>query len=130
MIRGNMLVIPIEESLLYVEPLYIQSTNQISIPSVKQVFVAYEDQVVMADTLELALQKIFGEAAPPDQEDQSKIPGIDFEEDIETIKILIEKANEAYDKAQEALQRGDWATYGSHLSELEDILKKLKQESY
>lgn len=129
-IRGNMLVIPIEESLLYVEPLYIQSTNQISIPSVKQVFVAYEDQVVMADTLELALQKIFGEAAPPDQEDQSKIPGIDFEEDIETIKILIEKANEAYDKAQEALQRGDWTTYGSHLSELEDILKKLKQESY
>lgn len=128
-VRGNLLVIPIEESLLYVEPLYIQSANEISIPAVKQVFVSYQDQVVMADTLELALEKIFGETSPHDQEESTSSVPDSSTADATVTKELIKKANEAFSRAQEASQRGDWTQYGNYLKELEALLKTLQQET-
>ena len=66
-IQGNLLVIPIERSLLYVEPLYLEAERN-SLPTLVRVIVAYENRIVMAETLEQALQAIFGPnkpAAPP-----------------------------------------------------------------
>ncbi len=57
-IRGNLLVIPIEDTLLYVEPLYIESSNETSLPEVKQVIVAYQDYIVMEPTLGEAIEKL------------------------------------------------------------------------
>jgi uncharacterized protein len=61
-IRGDLLVIPIEESLLYVQPLYLQAAGG-RIPELKRVVVAYENQVVMGETLDAALAGIFGGGA-------------------------------------------------------------------
>ena len=59
MIRGDLLVIPIEESLLYVQPLYLQAEGG-RIPELKRVVVAYQNQVVMRETLDEALAELFG----------------------------------------------------------------------
>lgn len=58
-LRGNVLIVPIENSLLYVEPIYLKSSNDNAIPEVKRVIVAYKDQIVMESTLKAALDKIF-----------------------------------------------------------------------
>ncbi|MDW7672789.1 MAG: UPF0182 family protein, partial [Bacillota bacterium] len=78
-IRGNLLVIPMNDSLLYIEPLYIQATNSDSPPEVKQVIAAFEDDIVMADTLEAALTRLFGAGTPqvpePADTDPDQPPG-------------------------------------------------------
>ncbi len=128
-IRGNLLVIPIENSLLYVEPLYIQASSSNSIPEVKKVIVGYQDRIVMEDTLDIALTKIFGGERSARVVDQA--PGL-LEEDtatIEPIRELIQRTTEVYNKAKEASQRGDWTSYGEYLSELEILLQKLDNES-
>ena len=58
-IQGTLLVIPIKESLLYVRPLYLKASDG-KIPELKRVIVAYQNQIVMADTLDMALGRIFG----------------------------------------------------------------------
>ena len=63
-IRGDLLVIPIEESLLYVQPLYLQAEGG-RIPELKRVVVAYQNQVVMEETLDAALTELFGGSARP-----------------------------------------------------------------
>ncbi len=63
-IQGNLLVIPIEESLLYVEPIYLEATQN-SLPTLVRVVVAYENRIVMAQTLEQALQAIFKPEVTP-----------------------------------------------------------------
>ncbi|MEO6057052.1 MAG: UPF0182 family protein, partial [Gemmatimonadales bacterium] len=63
-IRGDLLVIPIEESLLYVQPLYLRAEGG-RIPELKRVVVAYQNQVVMAETLDGALADLFGDAGEP-----------------------------------------------------------------
>ena len=62
-IRGDLLVIPIEESLLYVQPLYLQAEGG-PIPELKRVVVAYQNQVVMEETLDAALDAMFGGGQP------------------------------------------------------------------
>src|SRR5699024_8173360 len=57
-IRGNLLTIPIEDTILYVEPIYIESSNESTLPEVKQVIVVYEDYILMEETFEKALDKI------------------------------------------------------------------------
>src|SRR5699024_4934214 len=59
-IRVYLLVIPIEDTILYVEPIYIESSNESSLPEVKQVVVGYEDHIVMESTFDKALEKILG----------------------------------------------------------------------
>src|SRR5699024_9978067 len=57
-IRGNILAIPIEDTVLYVEPIYIESSNETSLPEVKQVVMAYGEHIVMEETFEKSLDKI------------------------------------------------------------------------
>src|SRR5699024_3632347 len=57
-IRGNLLVIPMEDTVLYVEPVYIESSNETSLSEVKQVIMAYEDQIVMEEQFDKELQEI------------------------------------------------------------------------
>lgn len=127
-IRGNLLVIPVEDSLLYVEPLYLQA-EQSRMPELRRVIVAHGDRVVMEPTLSLALQKIFGEdigeeITPPPQEQQP--PAEDL---LATNFELIKKANQLFDESQERLKNGDWAGYGKAMEELKAVLKKLAAQS-
>lgn len=132
--RGNLLVIPIENSIIYVEPLYIRASTQDSLPEVKMVIVAYEDQVVMEATLDMALEKIFGKATTTptipseegDIEDEEKDTSEGSTEEMaEEVDELIRRANEVFEKANRSSQEGNWADYGRYIKELEEILKQL-----
>ena len=121
--RGNMFVIPIEESLLYVEPVYLEASES-SIPEVKRVIVAYNDKIAYEKTLGEALNSLFGEGT---SKDQASSGGNSSKGDkVLGTKELIDKANEAYQNAIEAQKDGDWAKYGKYMDDLEGYLKKLK----
>ncbi len=119
-IRGNLLVIPIEDSLIYVEPLYLQAT-QIKIPQVKRVVVVYGDQVAMEPTLEGAVARIFAGApatpVAPTTPAEQPAPSTD----------LGKQALDLYNKAVDAQKAGDWAAYGTYLNQLKEILDQLAQ---
>ena len=121
--RGNLFVIPIEESLLYVEPVYLEATNS-SIPEVKRVIVVYGDKIAYKPTLSEALNDIFGEATR--EEEVKPAAGGDGPETL-TQDQLIEKAQKAYDNGQDALKEGDWAKYGQYMDELEEVLTQLSK---
>ncbi len=123
--RGNMFVIPIEESLLYVEPVYLEASES-SIPEVKRVIVAYGDKIAYEKTLGEALESLFGEGATSTSPSSGVKPGGKKDEDKISNKDLIDKANEAYSNAINAQKNGDWAKYGEYMDNLEDYLKKLK----
>jgi uncharacterized protein len=123
-IRGNLLVIPINNSMLYVEPIYLQAETS-ELPEMKRVIVAYKDRIIMRESFEESLNVMFGlteeEVVPLDEE-------IRVEEGRllpESIKELAAQAVEVYQQAQESLKEGDWTGYGQFLEELEDILERL-----
>jgi len=134
-IRGNLLAIPIEDSLLYVEPMFMEASGGNSLPELRRVIVAYGDTIVMEETLDEALEAIFGEAAPdagrqeqPEEPVQPTDPGeLPEEGPAESMEELIASANELFERAQEALRTGNWAEYGEHLARLEEVLNRLQQ---
>jgi uncharacterized membrane protein (UPF0182 family) len=134
-IRGNLLTIPIEDSLLYVEPMFMQASNQDSLPEMRRVIVAYADTIVMEETLAEALTAIFGQGVPgtvpPGEIDETESPdGMDEPPDGigGSLEQLVELANELFEKAQQASRNGDWAKYGEYLAELEQVLNSMQQQ--
>jgi len=125
-IRGNMLTIPIEESILYVEPIYVKALNANALPEQKKVIVFFKNRVVMEDTLEEALNRIFP-VKQPTGEKPAETPPAAGGETAATPDQLIRKANEIFNAAQEAQRGGNWAEYGNQLKELEKILKQLNE---
>lgn len=119
-IRANLLSIPIDDAMLYVEPLYIQSSNDNALPEVKRVIVAYKDKIVMENTLNDALSKLFNI-----QQVQPPILG-NTQTNINLQQIdLIKKANDTYNKALNASKNGDWTNFGKYMDELKGILNNL-----
>jgi len=116
-IRGNTLVIPIKDSILYIEPLYLQATET-AVPELKRVIVAYETKVVMEETLEDALAQMFGEVT--DTPDDSTIPTTE-----KTKEQLIAEASQLYISSQAALMSGNWAKYGQDTEKLGQVLDQL-----
>jgi len=128
-IRGNLIVLPISNSLLYIEPIFLQG-EQSKLPELRRVIVSYQNNIAMERTLGEALAKLFGEgqAAPPEEPQQPDADPSD-EPVIEDLATLINKANQEYNKAQEALQQGDWAGYGQAINNLEEILQQLQSST-
>lgn len=123
--RGDLFVIPIGTSLMYVEPVYLEASNQ-AIPEVKRVIVAYQDRIAYESTLADALVSLFGgenNSNKEDNNDNSSAGG------TESTKSLIEKAQKAYEDAVKAQQEGNWESYGKHLKELERYLGKLNNQN-
>lgn len=122
--RGNMFVIPLESSILYVEPVYLEASNE-AIPEVKRVIVAYGDRIAYEETFTEALNSIFGE---DDGEATSEVDIVDVTGDGEmTTEELIAAANSTYLNALEAQKSGDWAAYGNQMDKLEEYLNLLAQ---
>ena len=120
-IRGSLLVIPIEKSLLYVQPLFL-AADKAGLPELKRVIVAFGDQVVMEENLELALQRLFGgkktvAAATVAVATDSKTPPAS----------LAREAMSIYEKAMTLQRQGNWAGYGEELRKLEQVLKQLSR---
>jgi uncharacterized protein len=148
-IQGTLLVIPIQESLLYVRPLYLRSANG-KIPELKRVVVAYQDRIVMRETLTLALAEIFGQsvrnALAPDQLASSATSVVATALDASvtasggapaagtggtpaTTASLVElarRADELFTGATEAQRAGDWARYGELMKQLEGVLDEMQ----
>jgi len=136
-LRGNLLFVPIGQSYLYVEPVYLQSA-QSQLPELKRVVVAAGNRIAMEPTLEESLNRIYGAqvaqpgqpgtpggpspgpSPPPSGAGTPATPGASGE-----LVQLARQADEVYRRAQERLRSGDWTGYGNELRELEALLKRM-----
>jgi uncharacterized membrane protein (UPF0182 family) len=129
-IRGNLLVIPIEESLIFVQALYLRAEGG-RIPELKRVIVAYENQVAMEETLEASLARLFGSASgggPALVEDLEPAAAAAAEPSIPaSVAELARQAQEAYDRATAAQRVGDWARYGAEMQRVGELLTQLRE---
>jgi hypothetical protein len=120
-IRGSLLAIPIEQSLIYVQPLYLAASEQGALPELRRVIVAYGNQIAMEPTLEQSLARIFSglspAAAAPARAGAPTAPSAPG--------AVGQRAWEIWSRAQDALRRGDWSTYGAEQKRLEDVLRSL-----
>lgn len=119
-LRGNLLVIPIDDAFIYVEPLYLEAESG-QLPELKRVIVAYEDKVAMAPTLDDALIQVF----QGDVEDGGIL-------DAGTTTTLEELAREAlrrYEAGQACLMTNDWDCYGAEQAQLEAILRRMAEQT-
>lgn len=145
--RGDMFVIPIDDSLLYVEPIYLESATETSLPEVKRVIVAYKDQISYGSTLSESLTNLFhmdnyevdagitagaGATSAAISENEGS-ESVDNERSsssgTQSIEQLAVKASEAYDNAQSALAQGDWQRYGQYQAELKTYLDQMNAMS-
>lgn len=135
-IQGTLLVIPIEESLIYIRPLYLKATGS-SIPELKRVIVAYQNQIVMEETLDAALERIFpadGRRPPPTatpdaapQEGQPPATAPLEGGAAADVAILATQARAHYQRALEAQRAGNWALYGEEIKKLGEILERMRR---
>ncbi|MGQ0642099.1 MAG: UPF0182 family membrane protein [Gemmatimonadaceae bacterium] len=134
-VRGALMVIPIEDALIYVQPLYLRAEGG-RIHQLERVIVAYQNQVVMERTLEAGLARLFtgaGAVLPPSQvaaEGQATpppatTPGATVAPDAQ-VRDLARRATEHYDRAIAAQRAGNWAQYGQEIERLGAILRQLQ----
>jgi uncharacterized membrane protein (UPF0182 family) len=120
-IRGSLLAIPIEKSLLYVQPLFLAAEKG-SLPELKRVIVAFGNQIAMEETLDQSLQRVFGGKASAEP---SPMPASLKEALIES--TLAQRALEHFSRSQEFLRQGNWAGYGEEQKRLEALLREMQQ---
>jgi uncharacterized protein len=133
-IQGTLLVIPIEEALIYIRPLYLKAAGG-SIPELKRVIVAYQNQIVMEETLEGALERLFpggraaqqAAAAREDPEAEPAPVGEPREGMSAAMESLAAQARAHYQRALQAQRDGDWALYGEEIRKLGDVLAKMRR---
>ena len=136
-IRGNLLMIPIGEGNLFVEPIYLQATEG-QLPELKRVVVVNGNNIAMEETLERALEVVLGQAQataptapagePTAGPDETPAPGptpAPVTPLSDNVAVLIEQANDSFERAQELLQQGNFAGYGEEIDRLEEILQTL-----
>ena len=121
-IRGNLLVVPIEDSILYVSPLYLRAESG-QLPELKRVIAAYGDRVVMEETLPAALAALFKESA--------LVAPLTARAGAPSSGPANERAREAlghYDRAIDRLKAGDWGGFGTELDALRPLLEELSRQ--
>lgn len=126
-LRGSLLAIPIEGSLIYVQPIYL-SAEQGALPELRRVIVAFGNQIAMEPTLEQSLQRIFGARIRGDEQPQAR--GADGKPGPAVSGALIglvQRAWESWQRGQDALKRGDWTAYGQAQKQLEETLRQLRE---
>jgi uncharacterized membrane protein (UPF0182 family) len=125
-IRGSLLAIPIDQSLIYVQPLYLAASEQGALPELRRVIVAHGNLIAMEPTLEQSLARIFvGRLAPPSAAAAPVGAGGPLAAPPPGDRALAQRALDIYQRAQDALRRGDWAAYGTEQKRLEDTLREL-----
>ena len=122
-IRGNLMVIPIENSFLYVEPVFLLAEG-VDIPQLQRVIVAFGDDIAMEPTLDESLAEIFGEGAASAVGGVRKRQAPDAEEAVEVAPVVVsaddlERVRALWSQLREAFESGDWAQYGEVMEELD-----------
>jgi len=133
-LQGNLYVIPIEESILYIRPLYLRAEDS-RMPELKRVIVAHKDSIAMAPTLDAALEKVFGtpDQAPADGDgDGDAQEGEGEGEAGQTpprVRQLAKEARRLFEQARQAQRQGNWPEYGRLEQELEAKLNELESQT-
>jgi uncharacterized membrane protein (UPF0182 family) len=136
---GTLMVIPIEESLIYVRPLYLRGAGG-RIPELTRVVVVYQDQIVMEQTLEASLARLFGGGATPPRVPPTTTTSTSVQPEAPVtsatvpaaagspqLATLAEEAQAHYQRAIDAQRAGDWAKYGDEIRALGQTLDRMKQ---
>jgi uncharacterized membrane protein (UPF0182 family) len=140
-LNGNLLTLPVGGGLLYVQPVYIESTGETSFPLLQKVLVAFGDRIAFEDTLDLALDALFGGDSgasagdststdtPVDEQEPDSSSTSSQVVDNPALQAALGKAQTALAKKQAALVKGDWTAYGEADAELaraiEEALKAI-----
>lgn len=120
-VRGNLLVIPVGDTVLYVEPVYILATGN-DLPELKRVIVATKDSIAMRPTLREALAAILGRDLGQLTPGEPTAPDADA-----TLQSLVGQLERTLQESKQAQQSGDWAEYGKQQNLLEQLVKQLQQ---
>jgi uncharacterized membrane protein (UPF0182 family) len=144
-VRGNLIVVPVQDSIIYLEPIYLQSTGS-AIPEFTKIVVASPTKIVWGDTLGEALTALLAGSGPtplpsPSPGGPSPSPGAspspvpsatpgptggpEVTPRPDDVKALITYANAHFDAAQAALRAGDFATYGLEIAKVQATLRQL-----
>jgi uncharacterized membrane protein (UPF0182 family) len=134
-LKGNLLTLPVGGGLLYVQPVYVQSTGNTSYPLLKKILVAFGDQIAFEDTLPEALDVLFGGNAGVDQpaNDGAVAPepdpaanggGTTTPSTNAALNAALQDAQKALTAREEARIAGDWAAFGAADAALTDALSR------
>jgi uncharacterized membrane protein (UPF0182 family) len=146
-LRGTLLVVPIGNAVMYIEPLYLAAQSGGALPQLKRVIVSYSDQVVMSSTLDDALSQIFGADISTQQAQAlptlkpkvageklvTSVPGAPAAPaaaarapaNLQQMRDLSRQASQQYERALQLLKQGDWAGYGNEIKKLGQTLNQL-----
>jgi len=117
---GDISILPIDNSLLYIEPLYLRASGKNSIPEMKRVVVSYGDRTVLAENISLALEQLFNVS-------EVKPQNVIADNKNATNNEKLKEAKDLYDKALEAQKSGDWAKYGEYINKLGEVINSLNK---
>jgi len=120
-VYGDTIIVPIRNSLLYVEPLYLRASGDSSIPEVKKIIVSYSNRIILADSVDGALEQLFQGSSSGGQ--SSGGTGTTTADQ----KAKLQQAKDLYQKALDAQKNGDWSSYGTYIQQLGDLLNQLNQ---
>jgi uncharacterized membrane protein (UPF0182 family) len=127
-IQGTLLVIPIEESMLYIRPLYLRAAGG-RIPELKRVIVAYQNQIVMEETLDRALDRLFGGQSSPAPPSATLVESDAAKPELPPpTSPVAQQALDHYQRALQAQRDGNWSTYGEEIRMVGELLEKLSKE--
>ncbi len=128
-VRGNLLVIPVENSILYVEPVYLKA-EQRDLPEMKRVIVSHGGEVAMGENLQAALEAAFGgKLREAEQQLIEQVPAASLEELQEgELGDVIQGLVKHFDTARKSLSEGDWVKYGEEMKRAEEIIRMLQQK--
>lgn len=125
-IYGDIIIVPIEDSLLYLNTIYLKANSENSMPEMKRVILSNGDKIVIEENIEKALLKLFNYNSSEENKNSNKdeTPKTETTSDNSGVK----EAADLFNKAIEAQKNGDWATYGEFINKLGDVLNKMSQE--
>jgi uncharacterized membrane protein (UPF0182 family) len=119
-IRGNLLIIPIEHSFIYVEPVYLQS-EQSEMPQLKRVIAVHGNELEMRRDLDEALRAVFSVAGVPEEQTAKALTQLP----TGPVPAMAQKALDHYNKALNYLKQGNWGKYGEELSQMKHLLENM-----
>ena len=125
-IRGNLMVIPVENSFLYVEPVFLLAED-VDIPQLQRVIVAIGEDVAMEPTLDEALFELFGDQAAPVLAQQPEAPGMPIAAPDSLVRVVtsgeLDEVRELWAELRRSLEAGNWARYGELMEELDTAIE-------
>jgi hypothetical protein len=125
-IRGNLIVLPLEDSILYIEPVYLQA-EQRELPELKRVIASHAGDVVMGMDLQSTLEAVFGGKLTEVEKQLVEQVPIEALEESE-LSSVIQQLVQHFNAARQSLAEGNWLKYGEEMNRAEEIIQMLQEQ--